>query len=125
MTFSKIAVLVAQRFSLLFVLLATFIHWSLLVSYTVTNGFYTAVRTLRISDPVEASNTITAAFAMTERNVLIGAVVAGILTGVVLYWEKDRTARRRGAVNAGSLIVFCVLATLWSEWIVRNFVQSL
>ncbi len=120
-----VPVAIAQCFSMLSLLLATAIHWALLVSITVTNGFYVAVETLRVADPQGTTNIMKIAVNTTQRSVLILALVAVVLSALLLFIEENTTARRRTFVNSVSIIVFCVLATLFSQLIVRSFLSGL
>lgn len=121
----EVATVVLQRFSLLALVFGTFIHWALLVTTTVANGFTALSDSLRIADPDGMTNIGQIAVNVTQRNVLVAALVAILITAALLYIEEDKVVRRRGLINYGSVIAFCVLATLLSQVMIRAFLDAL
>lgn len=121
----EVATVVLQRFSLLALVFGTLIHWALLITVTVANGFTALSDSLRIVDPEGMTNIMQITVNTTQRNVLIAAVVALLVTAALLYIEEDKVVRRRGLINYGSVIVFCILATLLSQVIVQAFLRGL
>ena len=116
---------IAQRLSLITVIGATIAHWTILISFYVTNRYVGELENLKFTDSEQLNSDIERALHLQSLAVLRWVLLGATVTFLLLLVKRYRKYEKPMIIDSLTIIAFCLISVALSQMIARAFLARI